>query len=413
MLQWRTGTSRSMVIVVTIASLTLIPSATHAQWTVVNLHPAGAGQSIANGVGMNQQVGHADQHARLWSGSAESAIDLQPPGASLSHAASADGAQQVGDVLFTTWSAALWTGSAASWVNLNPAGSDYSIASHVRGGQQVGVAAVDGALHASLWTGSAESWVDLHPVRAIQSAAYGVDGTHQVGSVSLETDVPLASLWLGSAASWVTLHPAAAGATSSIAFGVHNDAQVGRVTVKGVDRASLWLGTAESWIDLHPEGALFSNATAISGGRQVGYAFIGSAQHAGTWQGSAGSWVDLHPFLPAGFADSRAQDVFSNVSSTFVVGYGFNTITGRNEALLWKLEVKPPPPPPCPPDNNQDGEVNGADLGLLLSLWGPVGVLPAADINGDGFIDGADLGLLLSAWGECPERPVEPTGSPS
>ena len=47
-------------------------------------------------------------------------------------------------------------------------------------------------------------------------------------------------------------------------------------------------------------------------------------------------------------------------------------------------------------DLNNDGVVNGADLGLLLSGWGRPGL---SDINGDGTTDGADLGFLLSHWG--------------
>jgi hypothetical protein len=47
-------------------------------------------------------------------------------------------------------------------------------------------------------------------------------------------------------------------------------------------------------------------------------------------------------------------------------------------------------------DLNNDGIVNGADLGLMLSGWGRPGL---SDINGDGTTDGADLGLLLSHWG--------------
>jgi hypothetical protein len=52
-----------------------------------------------------------------------------------------------------------------------------------------------------------------------------------------------------------------------------------------------------------------------------------------------------------------------------------------------------------PADLNADGVVNGADLGLLLGAWGPVGACAGADLNGDGVVDGADLGLLLGAWG--------------
>jgi hypothetical protein len=49
-------------------------------------------------------------------------------------------------------------------------------------------------------------------------------------------------------------------------------------------------------------------------------------------------------------------------------------------------------------DLNGDGVVDGADLGILLSNWGPCDGCPA-DLNGDGVVDGADLGILLSNWG--------------
>lgn len=49
-------------------------------------------------------------------------------------------------------------------------------------------------------------------------------------------------------------------------------------------------------------------------------------------------------------------------------------------------------------DIDQDGDVDGADLGLLLTAWGSLN-LPLADLDGDGTIDGVDLGMLLSNWG--------------
>jgi hypothetical protein len=48
-------------------------------------------------------------------------------------------------------------------------------------------------------------------------------------------------------------------------------------------------------------------------------------------------------------------------------------------------------------DLDGDGDVDGADLGVLLGSWGPCGGCPA-DLNGDGVVDGADLGQLLGAW---------------
>ncbi len=57
-------------------------------------------------------------------------------------------------------------------------------------------------------------------------------------------------------------------------------------------------------------------------------------------------------------------------------------------------------PPPCPADFNQDGIVNGDDLGSLLGEWGSC-LDCTADLNDDGVVDGDDLGTLLGLWGEC------------
>ncbi len=53
----------------------------------------------------------------------------------------------------------------------------------------------------------------------------------------------------------------------------------------------------------------------------------------------------------------------------------------------------------CPYDYNFDGEVDGADLGLLLLEWGSN--TAQFDLDGDGIVGGADLGLLLLELGSC------------
>jgi hypothetical protein len=60
------------------------------------------------------------------------------------------------------------------------------------------------------------------------------------------------------------------------------------------------------------------------------------------------------------------------------------------------------------PDNCQciadlfvDGQVNGADLGVVLAQWGQ-GAGAAGDINRDGTVGAQDLSILLSSWGTCP-----------
>ncbi|MFO0961305.1 MAG: GC-type dockerin domain-anchored protein [Phycisphaerales bacterium] len=55
----------------------------------------------------------------------------------------------------------------------------------------------------------------------------------------------------------------------------------------------------------------------------------------------------------------------------------------------------------CAADLDEDGVVDGADLGILLAKWGNSDPYPA-DLDGNGVVDGADLGLLLAAWGPCP-----------
>ena len=55
--------------------------------------------------------------------------------------------------------------------------------------------------------------------------------------------------------------------------------------------------------------------------------------------------------------------------------------------------------PETPGDVNNDGIVNGADLGILLASWGPVTCGSIYDLNGSCTVDGADLGILLSNWG--------------
>jgi len=44
--------------------------------------------------------------------------------------------------------------------------------------------------------------------------------------------------------------------------------------------------------------------------------------------------------------------------------------------------------------------VDGSDLGMLFTRWNTDD--PVADITRDGHVDGADLGLMLLLWGPLP-----------
>jgi len=233
-------------------------------------------------------------------------------------------------------------------VDLNPAGAEYSDAYGVGGGQQVGRARVAGVIRASLWTGSAASWVNLRPSGAFESTAFGAGDGQQVG---------VAVVFTGSATQ---------------------------------NHASLWSGSAASWVDLHPTGAISSFAYDASGGWQAGQAHIGGVWHAGAWSGSASSFADLHAVL-TNFFDSYARGVWRDGNTLYVVGYGYNLATNRNEALMWVREV----PPPCA-DASGDGVVNFADITSVLSNWGSTG--PAGDANQDGVVNFADITAVFSQW---------------
>ena len=57
-------------------------------------------------------------------------------------------------------------------------------------------------------------------------------------------------------------------------------------------------------------------------------------------------------------------------------------------------------PDTCPADFNDDGQVDGADLSVILGAW----ATENCDLNlagGSCFIDGADLSVVLGEWGPC------------
>ena len=53
----------------------------------------------------------------------------------------------------------------------------------------------------------------------------------------------------------------------------------------------------------------------------------------------------------------------------------------------------------CRSDLNYDGQVDGADMGVLFAAWGQGRSL--ADVNRDGVVDSADLGIMLADFGAC------------
>ncbi|MHB0999293.1 MAG: PxKF domain-containing protein [Armatimonadota bacterium] len=204
--------------------------------SLVDLNPVGAEASGALGISGNCQVGWAafqaydeeggpiylkwDQHAGLWHGTANSWVDLHPAGAFNSFANGVSGDYQAGLVSYGTSSnnvshAALWHGTADSFVDLHPADLwTRSGVSDIFGDYQVGWVDNGGSgniSHAAIWRKTVDSFVDLNPAGARSSWISGTCGGYVAGGVCLEGDTVYpdgrASLCSGTADSWVDLTP--------------------------------------------------------------------------------------------------------------------------------------------------------------------------------------------------------------
>jgi hypothetical protein len=247
-------------------------------WTAsgpTDLNPAGAAASVAFGTNGLQQVGYDSApntnitHAVLWNGTA-SATDLNPtllPNINASIGIGTDTTNQVG------WGsgagtagnahALLWTGSASSAVDLQPAllsSFAQSQAYGVAGNSQVGVGILpSGADHALLWHATGASAVDLNPAGFDQSVAVGVNGLLQVGygdnTGSNNLLLSHALLWQGTASAVTDLNPSQLIINASFAYSTNGSAEVGYgySTTPGTNqdnRALVWTGSAASAIDL-------------------------------------------------------------------------------------------------------------------------------------------------------------------
>jgi hypothetical protein len=181
----------------------------------VDLNPGGFAGSLGIATDGGQQVGYGARtggvglapsngnHALLWSGTAESLVDLHPvSGYDITSANGVGGGQQVGwGGAYGSEHALLWTGSAQSVVDLHPSGFSRTVARAVAAGQQVGWGTTDdGLTHALLWNGTADSVVDLHvflPAGFTRSGASGIDASGNIigGAVDAQ-GVGHAILWV-------------------------------------------------------------------------------------------------------------------------------------------------------------------------------------------------------------------------
>jgi List-Bact-rpt repeat protein len=181
------------------------------------IHPATLPFNFSKALGIRngQQVGyvsnasypygetlsyHPLSHAVLWTGSAASAVDLNPAGYTASEALATNGTQQGGwaynSLPLQSQHAALWSGTADSFIDMNPAGYSDSRITALTATQQVGdgwagpMGAMGSVRHALVWSGTPGSVVDLNqylPAGYIHAVATGIDANGNVVGYAYNT----------------------------------------------------------------------------------------------------------------------------------------------------------------------------------------------------------------------------------
>lgn len=268
--------------------------------------------------------------------------------------------------------------------------------------------------HACLWPSGGGPALDLDPTLAAApvfvygSRVLGVSGDGQTQTGDWYRRVPgyqsivfqHACLWNGTQASFEDRHPYKPNWTNSVAYDAHggfgSEIQVGMHVLHGnttIRRALAWSGPAGSWTwkEMHPAGNWASEAWSGDGfvvgytvkvnkGRAYAMVFdpIGTAHlELPDPVGPPGTWAYTY----------ATSSTFIGPDCGFVVGYGYNTITKRDEPLLWTVEP-PTPSTPCYADCDGDGVVTLSDQACFDAAWALGN--PWADCNGDGTLTPED-----------------------
>ena len=156
-----------------------------------------------------------------------------------------------------------------------------------------------------------------------------------------------------------------------------------------------------------PQGTETIAIPGYQGGATIEVDDVGAVFIAAKMQGEpAGRWLKIRKGPQGWVRDRTTQFADRIVGRMAHIGRSRSNLTpGRHSAPFWKdLPITGQEHGPCRGDLNVDRAVDGADLGILLSMWGPIGAgLPngSYDLDHSGMVDGGDLGILLSAWGPC------------
>ena len=332
--------------------LCVAPAVAAVHYDFVDLHNPTYSNDDPVDIGGGKQVGNNQLAATgvgrpvLWSGTADSAIDMTPPGYDSAALSGTSATHQVGIVIGPStggWNhAALWNSTPESVVDLHGPSPGNSEAVDVSGSQQVGnrdhgpFGQMVG--HAALWHGTPESHVDLHPTNHIVSSAVATSGARQGGW----TITPFSSgrrravVWSGTAASAQLLN--SDGLLESEVTDVTDSDAVGVGLFQSStgffqQRAYLWRDGAR--IELTDEWSRDTMPTGMNERFQVGYAAVTDPDPL-RWEGSTESCLNLRQFMPPEYGSAMAVGIDENDN---ILGRAdvFNTTTGlwETHAVMW------------------------------------------------------------------------------
>jgi len=135
-------------------------------------------------------------------------------------------------------------------------------------------------------------------------------------------------------------------------------------------------------------GAAYSNTSGADSGVNI----LPSGFLDGFAWGENIGWVNFgtEPFVSPAFGARFMQDRLAGFAWSENAGWINldNVVTGKFVGLN------------CPADFNNDGIVDGADISIILNVFGSS--TARLDLNDDGIINSGDISFVLNLFGQCP-----------
>lgn len=306
-----------------------------------------------------------------------------------------------------------WEWDGISWTLVDPSGppgrNDGAMAYHAATGEVVLFGGFGPPLRGDTWTWDGTAWTERATSgpspRQFHAMAYDPIRERTVlfgGWSPLKGDT-----WEWDGDGWTQI--AVAGPSPRLDAKMAWDPARGEIVLHGGNTSTVcsnplqdtWSWNGEIWTLLHsdggPGGCSFDMAyDAVLEGM---VAVIGDR----TWLLGEKGWSELSNIGEDALPETRGNLVMwtDPVSGFASMHGGFPDL-----ADTWILETEPPATEALceclTADLGDDGIVDGADIAILLDVWGlDADLAPDADLNDDGMIDGGDLAEILARWGVC------------